>query len=464
MRMLTHWVGVAAVVGAMAVLPCAAARASVNPCSAPTIVGTGGDDHIVGTEAADVIDALGGDDVVEGLGGDDVLCGGDGGDTLIGGAGNDRLYGQGYVLYFVTGVAVWRPNVLDGGPGDDYVSSGAADILGEFSGSFPSLQIPRYYAQLGGSFLSFQDAPEGVQVDLNSGVATGDGTDTIALEDLGVHSRWNVVGSPYADNLVGDRLGNQLVGGEGDDVLKGGGGVDTLVDAPFYVGFGPDQIVVGGGADVMSGGAGRDDIEGGDGNDRLSGVAGRDSVSGGAGDDSVRGGRDDDRVYGGGGSDVANGGGGADVLTGGPGADTLLDYGGRGADLLKGKGGNDVLINSISASAEHLLGGHGRDMASRAPHDRLEVTMICRSIEVDRTRGACSQETNAARAQFPGQYSLASAPHETPALLSVPSTAHRQIRAHSAAGEGASCLARQDVPHASNEQTSACGCVWRGAT
>lgn len=63
-----------------------------------------------------------------------------------------------------------------------------------------------------------------------------------------------------------------------------------------------------------------------------------------------------------------------------------------GDDHLVGTDGPDVidaLINAISAPGENLLGGQGRDKAERAPHDGLGLRMSCRSIEIDRTHGAC---------------------------------------------------------------------------
>lgn len=190
---VTNRVGVAMLIGCSALLPVSAsAEEPADPCAVPTIVGTDADDHIIGTEGVDVIDALSGDHVVEGLGGDDLMCGGDGGDSLIGGAGNDRLYGQAHVI--VTGmeaVLEWRPDILNGGAGDDYLNGGG------FDGG----------AHDGGDYITFEDAPQGVTVDLDSGLATGDGTDTIARFSDVVWpdtQRWNIVGSPYADTMKGD--------------------------------------------------------------------------------------------------------------------------------------------------------------------------------------------------------------------------------------------------------------------
>lgn len=401
MRVMTR-VGVAALIGWPAFLPLTVAGAeAADPCAGPTIVGTDADDHVVGTDGADVIAALGGDDVVEGLGGDDVICGGDGGDRLVGGPGNDRLHGQEHVLVLAPDgdVTEWRPDVLDGGAGDDYLDGGGLD---------PG-------ASYGGDFLTFEDAPQGVTVDLwSGGGATGDGTDTIVGGTQPGDGRWNVVGSPYDDTLRGSRNNAEtLVGGQGDDVLTGDYGRDTLVDgvagcacAPglTVVGRGDDDMDGGGSGDVVRGGRGRDNLAGGLQADRVWGGAGDDTMAGnmdadhlwgGAGDDHVDGDYGPDHVRGGPGGDTVSGDlnqyveGGSDVVRGGPGNDLVVDLGRRRRDWLRGGGGDDVLTNAISARRERVFGGAGNDTARRAPEDPRDLRMVCRSIEVDRTRGAC---------------------------------------------------------------------------
>lgn len=387
--------------------PSIAAEAA-DPCTTPTIVGTDVDDHILGTDGPDVIDALGGNDVIVGLAGDDVICGGNGGDSLIGGAGNDRLYGQEHVTVLASdGTLVeWRPDILNGGAGDDYFDGGGLDPGGKY----------------GGDFITFEDAPQGVSVYRRS--AIGDGTDKLvgsSTKDNTEEGRWNIVGSPYSDFLgvPGGPYrghGNTLVGGEGDDTLFPGYGNDTIVDGLADCECAPGLTVVGGGDDTLGGSRGTDTMRGGQGkdtmygdlgddhvwggrgDDEISGYTGRDFVSGGAGDDHVDGDGGADRVRGGAGNDVVRGDrrgegwlpSGSDNVNGGPGADFVLDYGLYWHDWLRGMGGNDVLVNSISARGERVFGGGGRDKAGRALEDRLDVRMICRNIEIDRTRGACT--------------------------------------------------------------------------
>ena len=63
--------------------------------TAPTIVGTSGDDDITGTDRADVVLAGGGNDTVNALGGKDRICGRAGADVLRGKADGDIVRGGG---------------------------------------------------------------------------------------------------------------------------------------------------------------------------------------------------------------------------------------------------------------------------------------------------------------------------------------------------------------------------------
>ena len=174
------------------------------PPDACTITGTAAGETLTGTEGADVICALGGNDTIKGAGGNDTLRGGDGVDKLFGGAGDDAL---------------------DGGAGIDTAN---------FSGSLVA-----------------------VTASLNTNIASGEGSDTLAgVEDL--------VGSPKNDALTG---------GGGNNALNGGGGNDTIGGL--------------GGADKLTGSSGADTLRGGAGNDALVGTGGADSLFGEDGDDAV---------------------------------------------------------------------------------------------------------------------------------------------------------------------------------
>lgn len=87
-------------------------------------------------------------------------------------------------------------SVTDGDLGDDLIDGGA-----------------------GSDWVTFTNGP--VSVDLASGIASGEGHDTLrGLE--------NAHGSNDSDRLVGDDLGNILVGGPAADSLTGRAGDDDL--------------------------------------------------------------------------------------------------------------------------------------------------------------------------------------------------------------------------------------------
>ena len=105
----------------------------------------------------------------------------------------------------------------------------------------------------GSDTAGFEFAAAAVDVDLTTGLATGDGNDTLADIE-------NAVGSPGADTMRGNGAANRLKGVNGNDVLRVARANDTL-----------------------SGGAGNDRAYGQSGNDRLAGNAGNDLLNGGTG-------------------------------------------------------------------------------------------------------------------------------------------------------------------------------------
>jgi Ca2+-binding RTX toxin-like protein len=128
-----------------------------------------------------------------GRGGDDRIVGSAGNDSLDGGPGADLIKGKG------------GNDAIDGGPGEDIVS--------------------------------YVDATSSAHVNLATGVADGDGHDTISNVE-------SVFGSANVDVLVGSQRPNSLYGIAGDDTLAGGAGDDYLAG--------------GSGSDAMNGGPGSD--------------------------------------------------------------------------------------------------------------------------------------------------------------------------------------------------------------
>jgi len=215
-----------------------------NPLSGQDVEnanGGSGNDQLVGSDAGNVLNGNAGNDALTGGGSTDTLNGGDGDDWMSGGAGNDAINGG---------------NGTDTG---DYSNAGSGGV--------------------------------GVNVNLTTGQASGEGNDTLS----GVE---NANGSSFADALRGDAGNNTLNGRGGADAIQGAAGDDTI-----------------------NGGDGTDELGGGAGNDRVSGAGGADAISGNAGDDNLAGGPGADTLKGGGGDDVISGNAQKDFMRGGPGSD-----------------------------------------------------------------------------------------------------------------------------------------------
>ncbi len=172
---------------------------------------------------------------------------------------------------------------FNGGDGDDTFVSGSGDDTFAAGSA----------GETSGDTVSYAGADSGVTVDLGTGTATGDGSDTLT----GVE---NVTGSDFADSITGD--GN-------DNTLSGGADIDTIV-----------------------GGAGDDTIDGGDGDDVLTGGLGADIINGGAGDDTFH----------------WSAGDGDDTIDGGSGSETLGDL----LDVTATGSGNTITVNSATLAID----------------------------------------------------------------------------------------------------------------
>jgi Ca2+-binding RTX toxin-like protein len=285
-----------------------------------TIVGTTGNDVLAGTPGNDVIVAGPGNDTITGSGGHDFMCGGDGADLIhgdggddwaFGDAGVDRLRGgvENDVLFGGAGADSLRGDAgidaviggagndqLQGGDGPDQVQyfdapnavvvdlaagtatghgsdklAGIERIVGSHSSdTLLGSTAPNEFIGLEGDdvidgrggrdAVHFNFRFDPVRVNLTTGVATGQGTDSLrSIED--------VVGTINADHLVGSKADNHLIGLEGADVLEGQDGADRLQADP-----GNDLLRGGRGADLLDGGAGTDEGDGGAGLDTCSSI------------------------------------------------------------------------------------------------------------------------------------------------------------------------------------------------
>lgn len=397
-----------------------------------SILGGGGEDAIAGYKGADELDGGAGADRVDGEQGSDEVEGGGGADELLGGKGNDAVRGAGGDDEVDGGAGDDTP--LDGGAGVDVVIGGAGtDRASGGPGDGDVVRGDGGRDSLSGGpgaldIVSFTSATRGgIVVSLATGLAKGDGHDTLAeFED--------VVGSPQADMIAGDAAPNRIDGGLGDDTLvEGGGGGEAFggpgtdscsgfavqsscgpeaappADAAFVIlnrGLDGSSLIVqgspgadrlrisGGGESWAVGNDGR--IVAGDG----CGVSGAGSTSvgctgagvtlivvvGGAGDDAVvidpavppsatvriNGNAGSDQLVGGNGDDVLEAGenfldpdAGNDVLEGSGGSDAL--FGDPGGDTLRGGAGNDLLVSSALLCQGHAFdGGTGEDTVSYA--------------------------------------------------------------------------------------------------
>ena len=268
--------------------------------SARNAIGVGQDGHaqpvvprsvtctISGTAGANTLTGTPQDDVICGLGGNDIIRGQGGNDTIIGGAGIDSV--------------------------------------------------------------EYADAIAPITANLVSGLATGQGSDTLREIE-------NVNGSPYADRLTGNGGPNRLAGKDGNDILAGLGGPDAM-----YGGGGDDRLRFDSDLDAGYGGLGTDaasfadanddvrvdlttgrsivggyyrvergtltaieNIIGGPGSDHIVGSSGPNVLRGAAGYDDIQGADGDDKLYGDTDGDRLSGGLGTDLCAGGDGGSDTAD-------------------------------------------------------------------------------------------------------------------------------------------
>jgi Ca2+-binding RTX toxin-like protein len=307
----------------------------------PWVMGTPGDDVIVGTDETDRIDAGAGNDTV---------CGLDSDDHIVGGPDNDRLFGG--LDWYEADDDYWG-DVIEPGPGDDYVDLGA-DLGHEDVWWGDSIYADQ---------VSYANAPGPVVVDLTTLTATGEGTDTFAATPTGKLT--GIAGSPYDDTLTGGPAEDQILGGGGDDTIAGGLGDDLLHGDRT---LNPDK------RNYDTSAAGVDVVEGGPGDDVITGGLGADTLRGDVGDDWLSAGKDahGTRLDGGAGDDDVSTAQGTKAL-GGAGDDEFeLGIGrGRKVDMSRvvaGGGGRDKVRLS-----SYVAGKNRYDVTIHVPKRRIDV-------------------------------------------------------------------------------------------
>ncbi|MBX9256605.1 calcium-binding protein [Desmonostoc muscorum CCALA 125] len=198
------------------------------------------DDVINGQGGNDIIDGKSGNDLLRGGGGNDTLIGGTGNDTLIAGT-NDGYGGEPSTAEILSGgdgndfLSVSYSsgkNTLNGGSGDDTLNTLLAEYLkGENlldgGDGNDSLSVNRYNYYYPGSPLFDKNTLNGGAGDdylSTTGVSGdnllsgGDGNDT-----LSALAAWG------NNTLNGGNGDDTLTGGNGNDILTGGGGNDKFV-------------------------------------------------------------------------------------------------------------------------------------------------------------------------------------------------------------------------------------------
>ena len=180
-----------------------------------------------------------------------------------------------------------------------------------------------------------------MNVNLRTGIATGDGTDTLSSIE-------GATGSEKADTMIGNDKANAffwLFGGK--DTVRGGGG--------------NDYVAPGAGANILSGGPGRDLVSflGGTGFGHDHSAVTLDLGAGTSSAGDTLSGFED--VFG----SVGN-----DTLIGDNGPNGL--YGDRGNDVLDGRGGDDRLVGQ--GGVDEANGGAGTDRC------RAETTKNCETV------------------------------------------------------------------------------------
>lgn len=295
----------ALVIGSSLALPALPAEAAPR-CfgKAATVAGTARNDRLRGTKGNDVIVGLGGHDLIKGGGGKDRICGSGGQDVILAGSGRDLLDGDAGSDFLSGGPShdkiLSGPgefNILRGNQGNDRLRGGAGfDIL---LGEAGNDRLDGGQGLFDRASFFFSGAP--VSADLNTGVATGEGTDSmVGIEDL--------EGSQFGDTLIGNAAANFFFPLGGDDVVTGGDGFDFVsfdsspnpvtvdLTAGTATGEGTDTLA---GIEDAAGTANGDSITGDANANALLGLEGNDSLFGMEADDFLDGGTETDSLDGG---------------------------------------------------------------------------------------------------------------------------------------------------------------------
>lgn len=272
-------IAVAAVMFVLAAMAPSVASAATPKCFGKKATIVSSKAIISGTKKDDVIvsKSTSGFNQIKGKGGNDLICGGPNFDFISGGPGNDKLRGNGNFDFLL------------GDGGNDH-------LYGDLNDGDQADDV----------WYQFSKGP--VNVNLQTGRVTGQGTDTL-------HNIDGVFGSEFDDTIVGDENTNFLWGNGGNDTIGGGQGLDLITPGAgndtvdggseqdpvndqdiFYVNDATGPSTVDLDAETATGdGIGTDSvidfehIVGSEHDDSLTGDEGSNMFFGGAGDDSMNG-------------------------------------------------------------------------------------------------------------------------------------------------------------------------------
>lgn len=291
------------------------------------LVGTSSSDVLRGNNQDNVIYGGGGADSIVTSGGNNIIYGGDGDDIIISGSGNNAIYGGAGVDRVsyqdaTNGVTVNLRNGTTTGWGNDTlfevnnVTGSAHDDLIISGDGANAID-----GGAGTDTVSYQGSAVGVTAYLDG--STGSTGDTLTNVE-------NLIGSEHNDTLFGNNASNIIYGGGGNDTIHAGGGDNVL-----YGGDGNDTLVAGSGSNAFYGGAGNDrvDYSGSDAGVNVNLATGTGSAGWAAGDtydsiESITGSNHDDRII----LDASQIGSAGQIVDGGAGNDTV-EIRGNGAGL-----------------------------------------------------------------------------------------------------------------------------------
>ncbi|MGH2755724.1 MAG: calcium-binding protein [Actinomycetota bacterium] len=318
--------------------------------------GSGFDDVLNGGDNDDTIFGGSGDDTIDARAGFDYVAGDDGEDELNGGSTGLIDFDVAYYRFATAAVDV---DLATGTATSEAGNDELIDIEGAWGSDHDdtlrgTAQKNAFAGSLGDDLIDGRDnfdavvywaSPAGIEADLGSGTATGEGTDT--MENIE-----GISGSPFGDD--------ELLGDENDNYLDGFGGNDSMMGLE-----GDDWLSGGAGDDQMDGGPGSFDLAefyetspvtanlasgtaSGEGADTLAGI---EALFGTLQGDHLIGDANPNFFFGSGGDDLIEGGDGDDGLDGGDGINELLGQG--GIDNCVGSPGSDCEDNA--APTPHIL-------------------------------------------------------------------------------------------------------------